>query len=435
MMFIVVLLLVVSVQFAVPQENATSCLAPPGGKAVVTVVGEQGPRGPPGPTGPQGPRGHIGQKGSKGDRGLQGDTGGVGSKGEAGMRGERGLKGMKGNIGPVGLEGPTGAPGLPGQPGQRGLNGPEGPHGPPGPFGLPGPRGPSGPSGETVLTAESERKLLYSLVQRLDSLGILPAQSCKEVYNRGFNTSGSYLIGPTVLGARTQYCEMEAELCDSKGGWMPVAQLNMEDRRQYCPDSLRLVTNSSPHRRACARKTTSGCTKLPFSAFDIQYTEVCGRIRGYQHRTTDGFTGSHLTNIYTDGVTITHGSPVHHIWSYVAGLLENPQDVEYTGNICPCVYPTGDSRRASRNEIGDNYYCESGLHKTPSLNWDTSDPFWNDPLWDGAGCPSGNNCCQHNGWFHRDITNTTDNIDVHLCLDEGPDNEDVYIDIVEIYVR
>ena len=434
MMFVALLLLAVSLQFAVPRENATSCLAPPGGKAVVTVVGEKGPQGHPGPTGPRGPRGHIGQKGSKGDRGLQGDTGGVGSKGETGIKGERGVKGMKGNIGPVGLEGPTGAPGLPGQTGRRGLHGPEGPHGPPGPFGLPGLRGPPGPPGETVLTAESERKLLYSLVQRLDSLGILPAQSCKEVYSRGFNTSGSYLIGPTVLGARTQYCEMEAELCGSKGGWMPVAQLNMEDRRQECLDSLSLVTNSNPRRRACARKTTSGCTKLPFLAYGVQYTQVCGRVRGYQHRTTDGFFGYHLPSIYTDGVTITHGSPAQHIWSYVAGLRENPDKNTWIPSVCPCALPIGDSRHASRNEIGDNYYCESGWNRTPSLTWPTG-TLWNDPLWDGAGCPSGNNCCQHNGWFHRNITNTTDNIDVYLCLNEEPDNEDVYIDIVEIYVR
>ena len=37
--------------------------------------------------------------------------------------------------------------------------------------------------------------------------------------------------------------------------------------------------------------------------------------------------------------------------------------------------------------------------------------------------------------LYRDIGNTTDDIDVHLCLDEPPDNEDVYIDIMEIYVR
>ena len=426
------LLLAVSVQFAVSQENATSCLAPPGGKAVVTVVGEQGPQGPPGPTGPQGPRGYIGQKGFKGDRGLQGNIGGVGPKGETGMRGEQGVKGMKGDIGPVGLGGATGAPGLPGQTGRRGLHGPEGPHGPPGSPGLPGPHGPPGPPGETVLTAESERKLLHSLLQRLDSLGILPAESCKEVYSQGFNTSGSYLIGPTVLEARAQYCEMEAELCGSKGGWMPVAQLNMEDGRQDCPESLRLITNSNPQRRACARNTTRGCTKLPFSTHVVQYTEVCGRVRGYQYRSTDGF-GS-FGGIYTDGVTISHGSPAKHVWSYVAGHQENEGNKRYQ-NMCPCALPIGDTRRASRNEIGDNYYCESGMHVTPSLNWRTSNPFWNDPLWDGAGCPSGNNCCQHNGWFHRDITNTTDNIDVHLCLNEEPHNEDVYIDIVEIYVR
>ena len=87
-MSITVLLLAVSVQFAVSQKYVTSCLAPPGGKAVVTAVGDQDPQGPPGPTGPQGPRGHIGQKGSKGDRGLQGNTGGVGPKGETGMKGE-----------------------------------------------------------------------------------------------------------------------------------------------------------------------------------------------------------------------------------------------------------------------------------------------------------------------------------------------------------
>ena len=307
-MSITVLLLVVSIQFVVSQENATSCLAPPGGKAVVTVVGEQGPQGPPGPAGPQGPRGHFGQKGSKGDRGLQGDTGGVGPKGEAGRTGEQGVKGMKGNIGPVGLEGATGAPGLPGQPGQRGFHGPEGPHGPPGPFGLPGPRGQPGPPGETVLTAESERKLLYSLVQRLDSLGILPAQSCKEVYSRGFDKSGNYLIASTVHEARAQYCEMEAELCGSKGGWMPVAQLNMEDTQQNCPHSLRLVNNSNPHRRACARNhnITSGCTTLPFSTHGILYTEVCGRVRGYQHRTPDGLAAFGLRNMYTDGRCDNH---------------------------------------------------------------------------------------------------------------------------------
>ena len=94
---------------------------------------------------------------------------------------------------------------------------------------------------------------------------------------------------------------------------MPVAQLNMEDRRQDCPDSLRLVTNSNPHQRACARKTTRGCTKLPFSAHGVQYTEVCGRVRGYQYRTTDGLQSFGHNSIYTDGVTITHGTPEQHI--------------------------------------------------------------------------------------------------------------------------
>ena len=104
--------------------------------------------------------------------------------------------------------------------------------------------------------------------------------------------------------------------------------------------------------------------------------------------------------------------------------------------MCPCALREGDRRHPKPGRgIGNNYYCESGFYGNSSINFYRTDPFWNDPLWDGAGCPPGNNCCQHNGWFHRDIGNTTDDIDVHLCLDEPPDNEDVYIDIVEIYVR
>ena len=436
MFAVVILLLFAVVNVASQETNVTSCIAPPGGKAVVTVIGELGPQGPPGPTGIQGPRGQIGQKGSKGDRGVVGDPGSVGPEGMVGPEGKRGLKGMKGNVGPAGLEGPPGVPGLVGPVGRQGPPGPEGPHGPRGSIGLPGSRGHPGPPGETVLSPESERKLLYRLLQQLDSLGILPAQSCKEVYSRGFNSSGNYLLRNTVLEGRMQYCEMEATLCGSKGGWMPVAHLNMENRLQDCPNPLRLVTNSNPPRRACARNTTTGgCTTLPFSVKGVQYAEVCGRVRGYQHRTTDGFVSFGSRSIYTDGVTVTRGSPIQHVWSYVAGLKEN-QLTEYNRRNCPCVYPEGDSRRPlPKVGIGNNYYCESGRSGTASIIQFITNPFWNDPLWDGAGCPSGNNCCQHNGWFHRDIGNTTDNIDVHLCLDEAPDNEDVYIDIVEIYVR
>ena len=434
MFLVITFLLTVAVQNTIPQDtNVTSCIAPPGGKAVVTVVGEPGPQGPPGPMGKQGLRGQIGVKGSKGSPGVKGDTGSMGPKGMIGPEGKHGRKGMKGDIGPVGLEGPPGVPGLPGPVGRRGPPGPEGPHGPPGPVGLPGSPGPPGPPGETELTPESERRILRNLPRRLPDA----VPSCKEAYAHGSNTSGYYLIGVNPLMPSVHYCEMEATMCGSKGGWMPIAYLNMENRLQACPNPLRLVTNNNSSRRACARNTTTGgCTVLPFSVKGVQYAEVCGCVRGYQHRTTDGLTILHpRLSMYPDGVTVTHGSPVQHVWSYVAGLKENLLN-EHTILNCPCTYPEGDSRRPQPvSGVGNNYYCESGLYKTPSIDFYKNNPFWNDPLWDGAGCPPGNNCCQHNGWFHRDIGNTTDDIDVHLCLDEPPDNEDVYIDIVEIYVR
>ena len=58
-----------------------------------------------------------------------------------------------------------------------------------------------------------------------------------------------------------------------------------------------------------------------------------------------------------------------------------------------------------------------------------------DPLWDGHGCSQTNTCRKDYRWFHKEVNPTTDNIEVRWCGDESRATEDVYTDLVEIWVK
>ena len=72
----------------------------------------------------------------------------------------------------------------------------------------------------------------------------------------------------------------------------------------------------------------------------------------------DAFDGPHLINtFYLDGVSVTHGSPRQHIWSFVTGLDEGR---DFSQSTCPCVAEsTNDNTTPSF--VGQNYFCESGI--------------------------------------------------------------------------
>lgn len=66
---------------------------------------------------------------------------------------------------------------------------------------------------------------------------------------------------------------------------MRVAKLDLDD----CPAGFisRLVSGSQ---RSCVVKEDGpGCTPVLFSSFDIKYSRVCGKIRGYRVGSLDGF--------------------------------------------------------------------------------------------------------------------------------------------------
>ena len=117
---------------------------------------------------------------------------------------------------------------------------------------------------------------------------------------------------------------------------MRVANLDMTDTSQGCPTRFNLTT--SP-KWGCFR-TTPGCTSVTFDTHNITYSQVCGRVIGYNYRSLDAFWAYYynrsvtLDGQYVDGVSITHGgSPTQHIWTFAA-----TSDSDAFGqHTCPCT--------------------------------------------------------------------------------------------------
>ena len=135
-----------------------------------------------------------------------------------------------------------------------------------------------------------------------------------------------------------------------------------------------------------------------------------------------------INDVYVDGISITHGSPRKHLWTYVVGLREK---VTSSCNRCPgdiADYPVS----CIPDFVGIDYYCETGW--VSSFN-NGRHVVWDDPLWDGKGCHlSTAHSCDRYGWFHKQVNTTTDYIEVRLCTNEDTSNEDVLAELIEIWV-
>ena len=80
-----------------------------------------------------------------------------------------------------------------------------------------------------------------------------------------------------------------------------------------------------------------------------------------------------------------------------------------------------------------NYFCDTG-----SQNRFEYGRLYSDPLWDGAGCGPHNTCCSLNNppWFYKQLSQpTTDDIEMRVCRSEGIDNEDIRVEMVDIYLH
>ena len=216
--------------------------------------------------------------------------------------------------------------------------------------------------------------------------------------------------------------------CGGSTGWRRVAYLDMADPSLQCPSAWREIT--TPHRVCGRRSTSASCEGVTYTTGSEHYDHVCGRIIGYQVGPPSTFRGSNISinDFYFEGVSLTHGFPRQHIWTFSAGADEQ----SFT---CPCVNGSTAQNRIP-SFVGQNYFCESGLTR-----WNgTTGIFWpdGDPLWDGQGCGPTSSCCTFNSppWFNVQLSSpTTDNIEVRICATNGFQIEDTPIEHIELYVK
>lgn len=189
---------------------------------------------------------------------------------------------------------------------------------------------------------------------------------------------------------------------------MRVAELNMTNSSHQCPGGLEEREISV--QRLCVRDGNSaGCSPVQFTAHNLIYSRVCGRITAYQAGTTEGFFGSNRTESdidgnYVDGVSLSHGVPRQHIWTFAAA--SNELDTMYT---CSCNNSNTAGTSPPQN-MGNDYFCDTRSRDSEAK-----------ALWQGIDCAGSNACCtfNHPPWFYKQLLQpTSDDIEMRVCRDE-----------------
>lgn len=227
--------------------------------------------------------------------------------------------------------------------------------------------------------------------------------------------------------------------CGGTPGWWKVGSLDMTNTSQECPTDL---VYRSDDLFAAIGKTVRGCSNSGggiscsstfFSVGGLEYSKVCGRIRGYQYAYCRGFVQNRgLEEVYVDGVSLTHGAAGQrtHIWTFAAGAAEGSIGASNAIFQCPCD-GTGNTAPAF---VGEDYFCETG--NNDNINPNTIF-FLDDPLWDGEGCgPRSSSCCEENNvpWFTKTLpTSTTDDVELRLCQESAL--AEVVIDLIDLYIK
>ena len=219
-------------------------------------------------------------------------------------------------------------------------------------------------------------------------------------------------------------------------GWIRrrAAYLNMSDPTQTCPPAWELITTP---RRYCARPSSAGsrtCYSAMFPTQGIQYSQVCGRIIGYQGEFSQAFfdsRGRAIDDRYVDGVSLTYGNPRQHIWTFANAFDEAGAD--HDESRCTCT----DSSRPNTppSFVGNDYFCETGV--PPGQGW-SSGFHADDPLWDGQGCGPTSTCCTFNNppWFCKQLPQSTNvDLEVRLCSFYPAYIENTPVELIEIYVK
>ena len=231
-------------------------------------------------------------------------------------------------------------------------------------------------------------------------------------------------------------------------GWTKIADLDMTDTSQNCPSGFSQASVSGM--RGCCRgdnPTVGSCVSTTYSAQGQSYSEVCGKVSGYQSGSTNAFDrlyrGSGVNDIdsyYVDGVSITRGSPREHIFTYASGFQDTVSvRRKFFQRQCQCPCNDDGRRRLVPRFVRRNYACESG-NKESFIDGPMDEVFYpDDPLWDNQSLGPRETGCTSPDYFHRELdspsTASTADIEVRICADQGTDNEDVLVSAIELYIK
>ncbi len=222
-----------------------------------------------------------------------------------------------------------------------------------------------------------------------------------------------------------------------------MAYLNMTNSSHQCPGDMEEVTLSG--KRVCGRSYNAdrSCVSANISTNGLQYSQVCGRMTGYQYDWCGAFyfytdptsypEAQSIDSYYVNGVSVTHGPPGsrEHVWTFATGYNER----NAANYMCPCA-PNAPSTIIVPPFVGQDYFCESGL----SAGYTSRRLYSEDPLWDGDGCTvAGNTCCEFNNppYFTKHLTNsTTNDLEVRACgRYSRSQSGDTLIELIELYIK
>ena len=287
---------------------------------------------------------------------------------------------------------------------------------------------------------QSNTQKLAQLCAKMDTLNSKVISQCTPV---PLSSTPTTLISPTSLpSSPTSLPPSPTSLppsptslpsphfsCGGTGGWRRVVYLNFTDPNTTCPSGWQLTSHS---KRTCGRVSTGQftCDSVTFPVSGGDYTRVCGRIIAYQDGHTEGFEAYHvgwqttIDGAYVDGVSLTHGSPRQHIWTFAVGYSE----LYNIDDSCPCDATININIPPF---VGGDYFCESGWNSGPYTTF-----FPDNPLWEGDGCTASSTCCSFNNppYFTKELPSpTTDDIETRLCQQDS--DGDTPIEFIELYVQ
>ena len=169
-----------------------------------------------------------------------------------------------------------------------------------------------------------------------------------------------------------------------------MANFNITDPNQQCPTGFELITNPKP---LCIRNVVqSGCSSVHYSSSGTTYRWVCGTVGAYRLKTTDGFFRHNcphpctINTPYVDGISITHNRK--HVWTFLAQ--------RHHLQHCNVIFGT------PPRFAGNSYSCQ--INTPESFCRQLLDP-------------------------------TTGSLEVRVCRDQDRNDEDIGLELIELYVQ